>query len=269
MGYWGWRPLVFGMCISVLIVGCLPNRTVLPSPAPTQTPFIPIITRPPMTLTPTSTPGIPLITTTPHSETSTTPEVQPEFAPILPLAPTCYTVNISDVLCLGEIKNNSTMTLQNMILDTTFYDPAGNFLLSQQVAILQHSLPPQQHAPYHLLLTESAGVDLRQLASLNLTISATERKPSNTRPLIRLENVDSEWRDDKYVISATLFNPTRQDAHNVQMIACVYDSAGRLVGYRILSVPVVLGGARNVQEIHITPLVVEADLTYTLDVVTE
>lgn len=222
-----------------------------------------------MTLTPTSTPGIPLVTTTSHIDTSNTPEASASVTPFSPLPPTCYLVNVSDVLCLGEVKNDSMMTIQNIILNTTFYDSAGRFLLSQQIAILQHTLPPQHHAPYHLLLSGDSGVDLQQLTSLNIELVASEQKPSHVRQSIQLENIRSEWRDDDFVISATLFNPTRRDAHDIQMVACMYDSAGRLVGYRILSVPVVLGGARDTDEIHITPLVTDGDLTFTLDVVAQ
>lgn len=40
MGYWGCRPLIFCLFISVLIVGCTPSHETLPSTTPTEYPLI-------------------------------------------------------------------------------------------------------------------------------------------------------------------------------------------------------------------------------------
>ncbi len=273
-GYWGWRPLVVGVFVSVIICIILPACTNLPSQPPTSTQPAPIITRPPRTLTPSPTPGIALVTTTPQPATSSTPNL-PTISPtnlahaniFSPLLTTCYMVNIDDMLCLGEIDNDSGATYEDIILHTTFYDAQGNTLFAQQTAVLQASLPPQQHAPFHLLLSGENGVDLRSLKSLNTEILSAQLSPPVDVPAIQVETLSAHLIAEVYTIRMALSNPSRRDAHHVEVIACIYDSIHRLVGYRILTLPVLLGGARYEGEILITPLVKDADLTFTLDVI--
>lgn len=273
-GYWGWRPLVVGVFFSVIIFMILPACTSLPSHPPTSTQPAPIITRPPRTLTPSPTSGISLITTTPQPEISSTQNIPTTFPtnlaqtlPVSPLLTTCYTVNIDDLLCLGEIDNESGTTYEDIILHTTFYDAQGNALFTQQTAILQASLPPQQHAPFHLFLSGENGIDLRALKSINTEILSAQLSPPIAVPAIQVETLSGRLVEEVYTIRMAISNPSRRDAHHVEVIACIYDSVSRLVGYRILTVPVLLGGGRYEGEIRITPLVNDADLTFTLAVV--
>jgi LysM repeat protein len=79
VGYWGWRPLIFALCISVLIVGCSITTDSAPTQSPTDLPRVTLTLRLPSSSTPITTPTRPIITTlqpSPTPEASSTPFIQ-------------------------------------------------------------------------------------------------------------------------------------------------------------------------------------------------
>ncbi len=76
MGYWGWRPLIFALCISVLIVGCSITTDSAPTQSPTDLPRVTLTLRVPASTTPITTPTHLILTTiqpSPTPEASSTP----------------------------------------------------------------------------------------------------------------------------------------------------------------------------------------------------
>ncbi len=71
MGYWGWRPLIFALFISVWIVGCSITTDTAPTLSPTESPRVTLTLRLPASSTPLDTPTLPVVTT---SQSSQTPE---------------------------------------------------------------------------------------------------------------------------------------------------------------------------------------------------
>jgi LysM repeat protein len=78
VGYWGWRPLIFALFISVWIVGCSITADTAPTASSTESPRITLTLRLPASATPITTPTFPASTLTnlPQTpETSLTPVV--------------------------------------------------------------------------------------------------------------------------------------------------------------------------------------------------
>src|SRR5512134_643673 len=105
MGYWGWRPLIICLFISVWVVGCNIITDASPSVSPTPSPRVTLTVRRPITPTPTATPAfiVALVSPTAVLEESSngglalTPNAAQTFPsptytpPSLVLAPpTCY-----------------------------------------------------------------------------------------------------------------------------------------------------------------------------------
>lgn len=85
MGYWGWRPLVWAVCISVWVSGCRLASEAPLTPTPTATPPITLTVRLRETITPTPLPPRPALAAVP---------TQPSSAP----AALVYTVRPGDTL---------------------------------------------------------------------------------------------------------------------------------------------------------------------------
>jgi LysM repeat protein len=63
VGYWGWRPLIFALFISVMIVGCSITTDSAPTQLPTELPPVTLTLRLPASDTPLVTPTHPMIAT--------------------------------------------------------------------------------------------------------------------------------------------------------------------------------------------------------------
>jgi len=87
VGYWGWRPLIFALFISVWIVGCSITTDSAPTLSPTDLPRVTLTLRLPASSTPVATPSHPIVTT-----------AQPLNAPEASSTPIVHTVQSGDTL---------------------------------------------------------------------------------------------------------------------------------------------------------------------------
>lgn len=73
MGYWGWRPLVWAVCISVWVSGCRLTSEAPLTASPTATPPITLTVRPRASATPTLTPSAPAAAAVPTQPPAAAP----------------------------------------------------------------------------------------------------------------------------------------------------------------------------------------------------
>jgi LysM repeat protein len=87
MGYWGLRPLIFAMFISVWVVGCSITTDAAPTMPPTQYPHVTLTLRQPASSTPQSTPMTLMVST-----------LSPASTAEASLTPVVHTVQSGDTL---------------------------------------------------------------------------------------------------------------------------------------------------------------------------
>ncbi|HVU10192.1 MAG TPA: LysM peptidoglycan-binding domain-containing protein [Phototrophicaceae bacterium] len=270
MRHWGWRPLVFGLFISILVVGCnVATNNPSTSASPSAYPFVtltvgrlptaqvsPPPTRAAPTVSPSPTPetyvvqsgdtlasvaarfnlSIAALQSANGTLTTLTPGqtlLIPAQAP-LPLqvqAPTCYETHPGILLCLGRVENPLDFPAENVSVEVSLRHADGSLVQSQRTTLEQSIIPPGGFAPYQA--TFAAAPNDFSSASADL-ISAAQA--SDTDYLILLiENVQGQRVDGQWSISAIIDNPNLQDAQLVRAIVTLLDSLGRVIGYRVLT----------------------------------
>lgn len=125
MSYWGWRPLIFALFISVWVAGCSLTTESAPTLSPTFTPQITLTVRFRELSTPTSAPKIPL---TPTSEPDNSEE-----------SSISYTIRPADTL-LG-IALDFGVSIQALQAANGHIDPR-NLQVGQQLIIPVEDTPP-------------------------------------------------------------------------------------------------------------------------------
>ena len=268
MGYWGWRPLVFSVFISVWVIGCSSTQTDAPTTTPTVLPLITLTLRTPMTFTPSPTAGLPLATTLPHTPP---PESDnqglsriPTPLPIEIAPPTCYTQVNNQVLCFGTLHNQQAQALTNLIITINLHDEIGTITHSQQVTLPQRYIPSDSIAPYHALFAIDEGNTIAQIS-----VDATRAEPAPDNVILRLSarNIQTVWQESRFTVSGTIINDTPTRALNSQVVVTLYDADQRVIAYRILSIETLASGASTPFDLVLTPQLVSDDVTYTIDVV--
>ncbi len=125
MSYWGWRPLIFAMFISVWVAGCSLTAESAPTLSPTFTPQITLTVRLREHTTPSVTPQIPL-TATPQPDA-------PDETTI------SYTIRPADTL-LG-IALDFGVSIESLQAANGHIDPR-NLQVGQQIVIPSEDTPP-------------------------------------------------------------------------------------------------------------------------------
>ena len=229
-----------------------PTDTPLPSPTPTDT-FTPAPTpqpneptyTPTATHTPTSSPTItptPTATDTP-TPTSTftatptptdTPTVTPTPTPEMPpgwsvLNDTSYTGAMDHVFVFGEIYNNTGSTQEDILVIVAFFNDMNQQIDEKSTAPIVQAVPQGSQVPFGL------EAELRlPYASYQISV---EGKPSGISPRQDLQTLSHAGSAGAtYRITGEIHNPGEALSTYAQVIATLYDSAGRVVniGYDFL-----------------------------------
>lgn len=246
MGYWGWRPLLLLFSISVWVIGCTTTPDPLPDEPPTESLSVTLFVRAAVTITPTSAPGLPLVAT-PRIERTPWPASASPDAPLpaLPETPMCYEAPENNILCLGQIENQSSGNLVRVAVLVALLDRDGIPFREQEIIIPQRVIPAGEMAPYHALFAfenETSAADL--YGGVIATLLRAENDPSDQVKALVVQGDHGEEDGSRYVVSAQVYNPDQAAMDDVRLVVTLYNGQGRLAGYRVLQLESLAAGAR-------------------------
>ncbi len=296
MGYWGWRPLVFGIFIGSWVVGCnmvnentstsaspsaYPNITLTVGRLPTaQVSAAPTRAAPPSDLTPQTyvvQPDDTLASIADQFDTSVealqsangdltrvTPGQTLLIPAPLPLSvqpPTCYQTRPGNLLCLGLVDNPLDFPVESVVVEVSLLQADGSISLTQRSTIEQPSIDSGSFAPYQ------ATFEASDYASANARLISAARGSDDLLTNLLIQDISGATVDGRLVVRATLYNPGTQDAEIVRAFVTLLDDRGRVIGYRVLSfassVILAAGGSLPIS-IDLTPLVSDVTPQYAL-----
>jgi hypothetical protein len=126
----------------------------------------------------------------------------------------------------GEIKNESTNAMKDILITASFYDTGGNTLSQYQQAPKLRVLNPGGSAPFDMVYLNPSSVD--KVANYSLSASG---QPTETKPL-GLTILSSNSRLDVlglYYINVSVRNDGNQTVTNPIAIATLYDNSGKVI----------------------------------------
>ena len=274
MGYWGWRPLIFGLVISTWVVGCnMVSDTTSSSTLPSAYPHV------------TLTVGRLSTARAPTSPTHSAPTHIRTSAPSA--TPSAYVIRSGDTL--AEIAARFKIGLEALIQandNATTLIPGETLLIPVPTPLPLLIQPPtctETHPGTLLCLgrvdnplafpVESVAVEVSLLqsdgsvsASESSTLEQTSIPAGSFAPYqaifaadwdsfvsadaslisaepgtvdrfvpLLIENLDGEQIDGRLIVSAVIDNPGGQDAELLRAIITLTDVFGQVIGYRVVS----------------------------------
>ena len=277
MGYWGWRPLIRYLFISVWITSCITTQEIAPATSPTEIPSVTLISRTSGQTSTLSPPGLPIIATiTPSIDENNDSEVisptqphirnpTPTYPPLMLPQPTCYQTAHNGILCLGHVENNLSFPIQRVSVIVEIYHANGGLLRRQAVTLEQHMIPVGQSAPYRVVFASEDNYALPDSFGAVITrlIRADKaQNPASYRLPIQIEEEQGQWVDGWYHITATV--RALQDISASRAIVTLYDESGRVAGYRILELNAIPADETATIETTIIPQIMDVPLYHTL-----
>lgn len=254
MGYWGWRPLVLVLFISVWVTGCTdtvgnaPQSTALPVPSPT------LWVRARSSPIPEPTPGLAIRVASPaHAAPASPAQGHRVVAP----PPSCYETPQQAILCIGEITNASPHPLVQVRLQVQLLDAQGAVLGSVDTLVEQRLILSGERAPYSALFPMVEGDSLlADFAGVYTLVRRADEATTTGTPVLSTLTVDSLETGVEagvYVMRGAVVNPFPEPVEALRVVGTAYDGAGRVTGYRVLLVDALAGGARLPVHLEIVP----------------
>lgn len=323
MGYWGWRPLIIVLFISVWITGCsITNRSAATIP-PTEYPLVtltvllrasptPTITPSPsqsptlaLTITPFASPTPVIYTVQPGDTLLTiarnfgvdlgvlqaangdiqpldlligqqliipnprnTADGQPILitatpAPLLLNPPDCYPTPTNRTLCLGQVTNDLNYPVERVTVNIRLLNRDGSVVAEDDTGVEQAIVQPGASAPYAVFFElpwDKEYGPIAWLSSADMALKIDERFIS-----LAVEDEEGHLSSGHYTVSATLYNPETHPAANLRAILTLYNSLGKVAGYRIIQPTATLNpGERLPIQIDVVPQSEWAVIAHTL-----
>ena len=275
MGYWGWRQVILGLFIGILIVGCMQTQVSLPNSSPTELPAITLIVRTRVHSPAATSIELPVVTTiqpiaTPTADYQIAAEtdsyVVPTPIPVL-TQPVCYETNNGGILCLGRVDNGYHYPLVQVVVLVEVYRADGTLLESREVAIEQRLIPVGESAPYRIYIpADDAYIPADDFGTVSVSLLQAERAEQTDEYFAALiiDNQQVETNDGRYIASADLYNPGPEDVHLVRIVVTLYGDDEQVVGYRIIETGMIPAGEIYSARIEITPMIDSLLLHHTL-----
>lgn len=274
MGYWGWRPLMFGVFISAWVVGCnIVTDNTAPSAAPSAAPLV------------TLTVGRLPTARVSAAPTRAAPSPQPPREASSP-TPHEYVVQPGDTLAgVAAHFSISVIALLSVNPGAATLTPGQTLLIPAPLALRVHAPTCYENRPGSLLClgrvenpldipVENVAVEVRLLraddslvtsqratveqisipagsfAPYQATFSADEDDFTRADAalisamsgdlqrfvLLVVEDVEGEVSraDGRVVVRAVIHNPGTQNAELMRVFVTMLDSLGQVVGYRVV-----------------------------------
>jgi len=269
MKYWGWRPTIMLLCISVLVVACSDQPSDPPSQDTAQSPEITLIVRTPQENSPRSDPALPsVVTVLPNPTLLSTIQVPNPKVPT-PLAmqvqaPTCYEALSGAILCLGTLTNTLDQPIVRPVVAVRLYDRQGDVLRERIVAADRRYVLPGESAPYRALFPSD---DRRYLADdfgaawawLIRAERVNMRPDYATVPV----SVTTESREaGQFTASLRVNNTGNHPLAAIRVGLILYDEQERVIGYRIVEGGPLATGDSKTLNISLLPQPVAGEWRY-------
>jgi hypothetical protein len=165
---------------------------------------------------------------------------------------------------LGQVENSLDYPLRRVSVRIRLLGQTGVILATGVTGLEQNAVTPGQAAPYRLLLD----ADWNDYAGADAVLDSAEPAPSAEPVHLDIQNEQGTSAGGQYFLLATLHNPLDTPVLLVQATAMLYDSAGHLVGYRVvpLNQQHLEGGATVPLRITLIPQLPGDGLRHTLTV---
>lgn len=126
---------------------------------------------------------------------------------------------------VGEIQNDSSVPLNQIVITATFYSTDGQTLGIKSIESILETILPAKKGPFDLIFFDK-DVSLIDHYSLDVKFKPTDYKTES------LEIVSAQDRRDvvdNFIISGTVANHDYRTANTVVVIATLYDGDGKVV----------------------------------------
>lgn len=126
---------------------------------------------------------------------------------------------------VGEIENNSSVPLNQVVVTATFYDINNKILDTVNTDSILETIMPEKKGPFDLIFANNIVSQIYRY-SLNIEYKPTDHKTESLEILSSNAKLDML---DNFIISGTVTNHDQRTANTIVVIATLYDKDGKVL----------------------------------------
>jgi hypothetical protein len=151
----------------------------------------------------------------------------PTPLPVMINPPRCYETPVGSLWCLGLVRNNLTVAVQQIVIRIYLVNAEGTALAELDTAAARLMLAPGETSPYGVLFNAIPEGVLGPVAVLISTYEADKFYQS-----LEVHDVKSQPYNAGYRMTGTVLNTTSATIHEPSLVITLFDAAGQVTGFR-------------------------------------
>jgi hypothetical protein len=256
MGYWGWRPLLLCVFLSVWVVSCSSSSdastsVILP---PTDLPPITLTVREPTHIITEAPPGLPTAATIVPTSSPSMDDDDDDPTQVYPVSsdvprletptplplnlpnPLCFETTEGGILCLGRVDNPLRNNVQRAAVRVDLFQTDGTLLDQRETLLEQRLIPAGESAPYHALFPggEEQGL-YREFGNASPHLLRAEWASRDAGPpLVHIDTSTGRFENGWYVVDVEVTNLDEEEATRLRLVVTLYNDNEQVMGYRVV-----------------------------------
>jgi hypothetical protein len=135
-----------------------------------------------------------------------------------------FTDDFDTLTIVGEVRNDSNLTVGESDISVTFYDASGNVIDTATGETMLQSIPPGEKSPFILSVKRPAGLDSHSLRAIAVPVESEPGSQLSVREVRRFED-DAGFFHVKGIIENVGNTPARR----VNVAAVIYDRSNQVI----------------------------------------
>lgn len=156
----------------------------------------------------------------------------------------CYEVSVGSLWCLGEVVNSTESALENVELQVTLHNAAGEELSSGDVHAALELILPGKQAPFGILFASPPhNFDRFLVTPIRAEILGD---PASRYAALEVAQIEAGPVGPLFEVSGSVTNPDQFTATAIMVVVTTYDTQGQVTGFRQARLPDELPPGANV-----------------------
>ena len=135
-----------------------------------------------------------------------------------------FTDDFNTLTIVGEVRNDSNLTVGESDISVTFYDASGNIIDTATGETMLQTIPPGERSPFILSVKRPAGLNSHSLRAVAVPVESEQGSQLSVSEVRRFED-DAGF----FHVKGTVENVGNTTAKRVNVAAVIYDRSNQVI----------------------------------------
>lgn len=150
--------------------------------------------------------------------------------------PNCYDLASGEYDCIGQVSNNSSISIGDISINMSFFDESGAKIAQKDLILEQRLIPSGTSAPYRALIYPPNDEAITNTTRIERSINRIFPPSPNIRTLNVINARSSVAENGRYNVALSIENNSGYNAQNIRLFTTLENTEWGIVGYDVYEV---------------------------------